>query len=170
LQNAVVFGGPFKNRVAQPTNKLQLPVWYPFEGKVLNYGVVRKILYERIINLSPKIRNTYTRNTMREAPKRGARGNCFICLQLNTPLYIILIMILYENMKPIEHVLVQTIRFLSHLMYAWKHKDIFVLVNTLKFLINLVEVADEFITSKDTDSTRFFIIKPTHSVRLKTQI
>jgi len=27
--------------------------------------------------------------------------------------------------------------------------------------MNLVEVADEFITSKNTDNARFFIIKPT---------
>jgi len=30
-----------------------------------------------------------------------------------------------------------------------------------------IEVADEFITSKNTDLTRFFIIKPRHPGRLK---
>ena len=42
-------------------------------------------------------------------------------LPLNTPLYIILVMILYEHMKPIEHVLFQPICVLSHLMCACKH-------------------------------------------------
>jgi len=31
--------------------------WGPFEGRVLNYDVVRKISYERLINFSPKMRN-----------------------------------------------------------------------------------------------------------------
>jgi len=32
-----------------------------------------------------------------------------------------------------------------------------------------IEVADEFITSKNTDFTRFFIIKPRHLGRPKTR-
>jgi len=47
-------------------------------------------------------------------------------------------MILYENMKPIEHVLLHPICVLSHLMYACKHcKIIFRLLNTLKLLVSL---------------------------------
>jgi len=41
----------------------------PFEGRVLNYNVVRKILYERIVNFSPKMGNIYARNTLRGALK-----------------------------------------------------------------------------------------------------
>jgi len=36
----------------------------PFEDRVLNYDVVRKILYERMISFSPKMRNIYERNTL----------------------------------------------------------------------------------------------------------
>jgi len=36
--------------------------------------------------------------------------------------------------------------------------------------IEHIEVADEFITSKNTDFTRFFIIEPRHTGRLKKQI
>jgi len=38
-----------------------------------------------------------------------------------TPLYITLTMILYENMKPIELVLLHSMCVLSHLMCACKH-------------------------------------------------
>jgi len=39
----------------------------PFESRVLNYeyDVVRKILFEGIINFSPKMKNIYARNTLR---------------------------------------------------------------------------------------------------------
>ena len=47
--------------------------------------------------------------------KGGARGKCLACHHLNTPLYISLTMILYENIKPIEHVLLHPICVLSHL-------------------------------------------------------
>jgi len=43
---------------------------------------------------------------------------------LNTSLYIILTMILHENMKPIEHVLLHPICVLSHLMCAFKHCNV----------------------------------------------
>jgi len=55
----------------------------PFEGRVLNYDVVRKILYERIINFSPKVSNIYVRNTLRRAPiTRGVRQ--VLCLHFLT--------------------------------------------------------------------------------------
>ena len=60
LHVAVVIGGPFESRV-----DIALALEGPFEGRVLNYDVVRKILYELIINNSPKIRNIYARNTLR---------------------------------------------------------------------------------------------------------
>jgi len=71
-------------------------------------------------------------------------------------------MILYEVMKPIEHVLFHPICVLSHLMSACKHCNI-----KLSLYIEHIEVADEFITSKNPDLTRFFIIKPRHPGRLK---
>jgi len=37
-------------------------------------------------------------------------------------------------------------------------------------LMNLVEIADEFITSQNIDLRRIFIIKPTHSGWLKKHI
>jgi len=62
------------------------------------------------------VRNIYARNTFRGLPKKGDRGKCLACLPLNTPQYITLTMILYENMKPIEHVLLHPICILSHLI------------------------------------------------------
>jgi len=48
-------------------------------------------------------------------------------------------MILYEDMKPIEHVLFHPKCLLSHLMCACKHcnkyKGIFISLNTLKLMI-----------------------------------
>ena len=46
-------------------------MWSAFEGRVLNYDVVRKILYEGIIIFSPKMRNIYERNTLMGAPEGG---------------------------------------------------------------------------------------------------
>jgi len=68
-----------------------------------------------------------------------------------------LTMILYENMKPIEHVLLHPICVLSHLMCARKHFN----VNYLD-ITEHIEVVDEFITSKIADITWFFIITKTH--------
>jgi len=98
--------------------------------------------------------------------QRGARAKRISCLPLNTPLYIIMKMTLYENMKPTEHVLLHPICVLSHLMCACKHCN----VKLSSYCIEHNEVADEFITSKNTDFTRFFIIKPIHPGRLKKQI
>ena len=56
--------------------------------------------------------------------QRGARGKCLAYLPLNIPLYIIMTMILYENMKPIEHVLLHPINVLSHLMCSCKHCNV----------------------------------------------
>ena len=63
-------------------------------------------------------------------------------------------MILYENMKPIEHVLLHPICVLSHLMCACKH-------SSYLYIIEHIEVAAEFITSKNTAVTRFFLILDT---------
>jgi len=64
-------------------------------------------------------------------------------------------MILYEDMKPIEHVLLHRICVLSHLMYACEHCNIYC---SYLCIIERIEVADELITSKNL--TRFFISKP----------
>jgi len=52
-------------------------------------------------------------------------------------------MILFENVKPIEHLLRHLICALSHLMCACKECDV-----KLSLFIEHIEVADEFITSK----------------------
>ena len=84
----------------------------------------------------------------------------------NEIIYVAPTTILYENMKPIEHVLLHPIcLILSHLMCACKHCNIKYL-----YVIEHIEVADESITSKNTDFTRFLIIKPRHPGRLKKQI
>jgi len=56
--------------------------------------------------------------------QRGVRGQCLVCLPLNTPLYITLTMVLYQTMKPIEHVLHHLICVLSHLLWACKHCNV----------------------------------------------
>jgi len=71
---------------------------------------------------------------------------------------------LYENMIPIEHVLRQSICVFSHLMCVYKHFNVSYL-----YIIEHIEVADEFITSKNIDFTRYFIIKPRHPSRLKNR-
>ena len=54
LHITFVVGGPFESRVAYL--HIAIALGGPFEGRVLNYeyDVVRKILYEWIINFSPK--------------------------------------------------------------------------------------------------------------------
>jgi len=71
LHITVVVGGPFENRVAYLHIHTAVALGGPFEGRVLNCDVVRKILYERIINFSPKMTKIYARNTSKEAPKKG---------------------------------------------------------------------------------------------------
>jgi len=61
--------GPFESRIVYLHTAAALGS--PFEGRILNYDVVRKTLYEGVINVSPKVRNIYARNTMRGAPKMG---------------------------------------------------------------------------------------------------
>jgi len=66
-------------------------------------------------------------------------------------------MILYDNTKPIEHVLLHPICVRSHLVYACKRCN--VEVSLYYWITERIEVVDEFITSKNTDITRFFIDK-----------
>jgi len=106
----------------EPTYALQLLLGVPLKAE---YGIMLwKILYERTINFSTKLPNLYPRKTLRRAPKKGAWGKCRTCLPLNTPLCITLTIISYENMKPIEHVLLHLICVLSHLMCECKHCNV----------------------------------------------
>ena len=63
LHITVVVGGLFKSRLTYV--RIAAALGGPFEGRELDYDVVRKILYEWIINFSPKLRNIYARNTLR---------------------------------------------------------------------------------------------------------
>ena len=112
--NVTIVVGPLESRAAYL--HIAVALGGPFAGRVLNYDVVGKISYERIITFSPKMRNIYARNTL-----RGARGKCLVCLPLKTPLCVALTMILYENMKPIEHVLLHPICVVSHMICACEH-------------------------------------------------
>jgi len=58
-------------------------------------------------------------------------------------------------MKPFEHVLLHPICVLSHLKCACKHCNVQYLYIIER--IERIEVADETITSKNPDLTRFFI-------------
>ena len=83
----------------------------------------------------------------------GIRDNNIICI---TPT-----MILYEDMKPIEHVSawtrLNTFTWCAHAntVIVIAYKVNFILLNTLKFLMNLS------LQTKKTDLTPFFTIKPT---------
>ena len=121
LHITVVIVGPFKSSVAYL--HIAVALGGSFASGVLNYDVVRKILYEQIIIFSPKMRNICVRNTLRGSPETGDSRRVLRCLPLNTPLYITFTMILCENMKPTEHVLL-LICVLSQLMCAYKHRNI----------------------------------------------
>jgi len=58
----------------------------PFESRVVNYDVLWKTLYKRIIGFTLKMWKIYARNTSREFPEKRARGKCLVRLPLNTPL------------------------------------------------------------------------------------
>ena len=139
LHNAVAVGRPCKAENLHIT----VVVGGAFESRILNYDVSRKLLYERI---------TYE------------GGKCLASLPLNIPRYITLTMVLYENMKPIEHVLRHPICELSHLMCSCKHCNIQL---SLYYWTHW-----NFLWTyhfKNTDLTRFFIIKPRYPGRLKNR-
>jgi len=97
--------GPFESKVFTHYNCC----WGPFESKVA-------YLYITVAVGHFESKVLYTLQL-----QRGARGKWMACLPSNTPLYITLTMILYENMKPIEHVLLHPICVHSHLMCACNH-------------------------------------------------
>jgi len=72
LHITVVVGGAFESRVA--CLYIAIALGDPFEGTVLNYDAVWKILYEWIIIYSQKLRsiwNIYARNTLKGGLKGG---------------------------------------------------------------------------------------------------
>jgi len=74
----------------------------PSEGGLLNYDLLRKILYERIIVFSLKMRKIYARNTSRArgGPNTGERDKCLARLPLNTRLLTLLTSISYISTTP----------------------------------------------------------------------
>jgi len=94
--------------------------------------------------------------------EKGDRGKCLACVPSNTSLYITLKMIVYENMKPIEHVLLHPICILSHLMCACKHCNIKL---SLYYWTNWS--CWWIYHFKKPRFKAFFIIKPWHPGRLK---
>jgi len=80
-------------------------VMWPFEIKVLRCITV---------TLGPFASKVFTHYSW----KGGPEANASLAFPLNTPLHITLTLILYENMKAIEHVVLHPICILSHLMCA----------------------------------------------------
>jgi len=71
---------------------------------------------------------------------------------------------LMRESEPTEHVLLHPICVLSHLMCACKHCN-----KPYHYIIEHIEISDEFITSKQPDLTLFFITQPRHLGRLKSR-
>jgi len=100
--------GPFENNVFTNYNCCRGPLWKQ-SSLLIHYSCCSTPLFESKVLFTLQL-------------QRG--GKCLACLPLNAPLYIILAMILYENMKQIEHVLLLPICVLSHLMCACKHCNV----------------------------------------------
>ena len=73
LHNTIVFWGPVESRAVYLHIHIAVALEGPFEGRVLNYDGVQKILYDRIIIFPPKMRNIYAQNTVRRSHKKGGR-------------------------------------------------------------------------------------------------
>jgi len=82
LHNFVVLGGSFESRLPSNCSCCWGPLWKQstyrlvsvggvFESRVLTYDLLCSTLYEWNIVFSPNIRNIYTCNTSRGAPKKG---------------------------------------------------------------------------------------------------
>jgi len=139
---------------------------YPVLGKIwINWiRINRGLLFNRWVdnNFFTKSEEYLRAKYLEGALKRGlGRGKCFTYLPLNTPLYITLTMIVYKNMKPIEHVLLHPICLLSHLICACKYRNA-----KLSLYYWTHWSFWRIFHFKNTDLTRFFIIKPRHPGRL----
>jgi len=111
------YGGPFESRAFTQSSCCWGPLWR--QRTELRVRCGSENIQWADNKFFTKMRNIYAGNTL-----RGARGKCLACLPLNTPLYITLTMILYDNMKPIEHVLLHPICVLSHLTSACKNSNV----------------------------------------------
>jgi len=99
--------------------------WTPLKARYLQITTAVRVPLESQVDylyITVAIGPLWKQGTFYITVAKGARGKRLACLLLNTPLYITLTMILHENMKPIEHVLLHPIHIglLSHLMCACK--------------------------------------------------
>jgi len=120
----VKLGGPLKEKCLCITVILG-----PFESKVFtHYNCCWEPVWKQsgllILYIAVAVGPLWKQGTLHITVEKGARDKCLACLPLNTPLYTTLTMILYENRKPIEHVLLHPICVLSHLMCACKHCNV----------------------------------------------
>ena len=135
----------------------------PFESKVFTHyiccwGALWKqsslLIHYSCYRAPLKARN-FTHYSCKGDPRQVPR------LPSHTLQYITLTMILYENMKPTENVLLHPIWVLSHLMYACKHCN----VKWSSYYWTHWSCWWVYYFKKDR---RFFKITPRHTGRLKT--
>jgi len=96
---------------------------------------------------------------------KGARGKCLTCLTFNSPLYITWqwsYMRIWNRLK--------TFWFISYAYFLTWCAHVNTVMLSYLYIIEHIAFADKFITSKNTDFTRFFKIKRKHTGRLKTDL
>ena len=116
------FGGPLKEKCLCVTVTLG-----SFESKVFtHYTAVGGPFESKVAYLciTVAVGPLWKQGTLHITVAKGGPRQVPRFFPLNTPLYITLTMVLYENMKPIEHVLLHPIILLSHLMCARKHCNV----------------------------------------------
>ena len=113
---------PFESKVFTHYNCCWVPLWK--QSSLLTHYSCSWLLWKQ---------RTFHITFAKGGPRQVSR---FPSLKHTTTLT----MILYENMKPIEHVLLHPICVLSHLMCACKHCNVKLssyLLNTMKLLMSL---------------------------------